>query len=96
MSTSKAGGRRGQTQAAERLGKQARDVADDIREMGNTVVDAAQQQFDRARDSATAYYEQGRDRVMEVEGSLEEYVREQPLKSVLIAAGVGYLLGKFL
>jgi ElaB/YqjD/DUF883 family membrane-anchored ribosome-binding protein len=96
MSTSKAGGRRGPAPAAERLGKQARNVGDNIREMGNTVADAAQEQFDKARDTATAYYEEGRDRMMEVEGSFEEYIRDQPLKSILIAAGVGYLLGKFL
>lgn len=91
MSTSKAGAR-----AADRLGRQAKDVTENIREMGGTVRDAAQEQYDRARDAATAYYEDGRDRVMEMESGFEDYVREQPLKSVLIAVGVGYLIGKFL
>jgi ElaB/YqjD/DUF883 family membrane-anchored ribosome-binding protein len=30
-----------------------------------------------------------------VERSLAQYVREQPLKSILIAAGVGLVLGRF-
>ena len=83
-------------QAAERLGRQAKDMTDNIREMGSTVRDAAQEQYDRARETATAYYEEGRDRMMEMESGFEDYVREQPLKSVLIAVGVGYLIGKFL
>ena len=39
--------------------------------------------------------EQGRDNVHGVLCNFEQYVRERPLKSVLIAAGVGLLFGRF-
>jgi ElaB/YqjD/DUF883 family membrane-anchored ribosome-binding protein len=82
--------------AADRLGQQAKDVGANLKEMGNSVKDAAQEQIERVRDTAADYYEQGRERFMEAEDSFEEYVREHPIKSVLIALGVGYLIGKFL
>ena len=44
-----------------------------------------------AADGASA----GRDKVQQVERSFAQYVREQPLKSILIAAGVGLVLGRF-
>jgi ElaB/YqjD/DUF883 family membrane-anchored ribosome-binding protein len=33
--------------------------------------------------------------VQQTEHIIEEYIREQPLKSVLIAAGLGLVLGRF-
>jgi ElaB/YqjD/DUF883 family membrane-anchored ribosome-binding protein len=64
-----------------------------IRDMGNQVRDAAQEKFDQLRDQASEYYEQGRERAREWEQSLESYVQDQPLKSLLIAAGIGTLIG---
>ena len=45
------------------------------------------------RDQANEYYETGRERAREWEQGLEQYVQEKPLQAVLIAAGVGVLLG---
>ena len=75
--------------AAEQLRNKATEVSQNIREMG----DAAREKYDQLRSSATDYYEQGRARAQEWEQGLEEYVREKPMKSLLIAAGVGMLLG---
>ena len=47
------------------------------------------------RENVTEYYEQGRDNVHGVLCDFEQYVRARPLKSVLIAAGVGLLFGRF-
>jgi ElaB/YqjD/DUF883 family membrane-anchored ribosome-binding protein len=55
--------------------------------------DAAQEKFNEMRDQASEYYEQGRQRAMEWEHSLEDYVQQQPIKALLIAAGVGAMLG---
>jgi ElaB/YqjD/DUF883 family membrane-anchored ribosome-binding protein len=46
-----------------------------------------------ARDTAKNVYEQGKRRVQEWGDDMESYVRDQPFKSVLIAAGVGLALG---
>jgi len=52
-----------------------------------------QERIGDIKDQANEYYEQGRQRAQEWEQSLEDYVREQPIKSLLIAAGVGLVLG---
>src|SRR5688572_1339330 len=88
--------------ARDRLYEQARGVTNDIQEMGGLASDAAQEQLGQMGDAASAYYGQGRDRVCQVERSVEQYIRERPLQSVLIAAGVraiagaaGLLCGRF-
>ncbi|HEX2971669.1 MAG TPA: hypothetical protein VHP11_05020, partial [Tepidisphaeraceae bacterium] len=64
-----------------------------IRERAGQLSEAAQQQIGQMRQTATESYEHGRERAMEWQHNLEDYVREQPLRSVLIAAGVGALIG---
>jgi ElaB/YqjD/DUF883 family membrane-anchored ribosome-binding protein len=73
--------------------KDAQGAADQVRETASQVKDAAQEKFNQLRDQASEYYEEGRQRAMEWEQSLEDYVQQQPIKSLLIAAGVGALLG---
>ena len=90
------------------VGQQIRDKASDmgqsIRDMGGKAKEAASEQMNQLRDSANEYYQQGREKAMEyyeqgrerateMEQDLENYIREQPIKSVMIAAGVGMLLG---
>src|SRR5438094_655821 len=57
---------------------------------GPTVAGA---RYNQLRDQASQYYDQGRQRAQEWEESLENYIHEKPLQAVLIAAGVGVLLG---
>ena len=80
---------------SDRLGKQAVEVTKDLQEMGGIVRDAAQEKLGQVRENASEYYEQGRDKVHDVVCTFEQFVRQQPFKSVLIAAGVGWLLGRF-
>ena len=63
--------------------------------MGGIVRDAAQEKLREVRDNATEHYQQGRDNVHGVLCNFEQYVRERPVKSVLIAAGIGVLFGRF-
>ncbi len=80
---------------SDRLGAQAKEVSNDLKEIGGIVRDAAQEKLGQARENATEYLQQGRDTVHGVVGTFEQYVREQPVKSVLIAAGIGLLFGRF-
>jgi len=80
---------------SDRLGKQAVEVTKDLQEMGGIVRDAAQEKLGQVRENASEYYEQGRDKVHDVVCTFEQFVRQQPFKSVLIAAGVGWVLGRF-
>jgi ElaB/YqjD/DUF883 family membrane-anchored ribosome-binding protein len=75
------------------MGQAASDVQQNIRDMGSQIRDAATGKYGELRDQAQEYYEQGRQQAMEWEQGLEDYVREKPLQSLLIAAGVGMLLG---
>jgi ElaB/YqjD/DUF883 family membrane-anchored ribosome-binding protein len=70
-------------------------VTQDIQELGGMAREMAQDHVEQLRASASEYGEEGRDKVQQIERSFAQYVREQPLKSILIAAGVGLVLGRF-
>lgn len=78
--------------ASDRLGKQATRVKKDLEQMGGTAKDIAEDQFEHVGEMASEYYEQGRDKVHGVACACEQFVRERPLRSVLMAAGLGWLL----
>ena len=87
-------GQQGQQQGmTDQLRDKAGEVAGSLRDMGTQVRDMASQQYQQALDTAQDYYQQGRERAMEWQGQVEEYVREQPIKALAIAAGVGVVLG---
>jgi ElaB/YqjD/DUF883 family membrane-anchored ribosome-binding protein len=91
-----------QSRTAERVGEyaeqaqqRASETMQNIKEMGSQAKSMAQDQYERMRERAGDYYEQGRERAIELEHSLEGQIREQPMRSVLIAAAVGFVLGLF-
>jgi ElaB/YqjD/DUF883 family membrane-anchored ribosome-binding protein len=75
------------------LRQSAAQVGQNLRDFGSQVRDQASEKYDQLRDQAGDYYEQGRQRAMEMEQGLEQYVQEKPIQSLLIAAGVGLVLG---
>ena len=81
------------TSAREQLRSHTETVRDDIGQLGRLAKSAAREKLDEARVAAADYYEQGRKRAGEYETQVVDYVRTKPLKSILIAAGVGALLG---
>ena len=83
----------GASGAAGDLRNSARQVGENLRDLGGQVRETATQQYEQLRDQASDYYEQGRQRALEVEQSLEQYVQEKPIQALLIAAGVGVVLG---
>ena len=82
----------GQAGAAQ-IRESAQQVQENLRNLGGQVANVATQQYGQLRDQATQYYEQGRQRATDMEQSLEQYVHEKPIQSLLIAAGVGMVLG---
>ena len=89
------------------LRQQTDTIKEDIRELGNMAREAAQEKLDEARQAAadavdtgrkraTEFYGQGREKAEELEEQVVEYVRKKPVKSMLIAGGVGLLLGMVL
>ncbi len=77
----------------QQLKSSASQIGNDLRELGGKARDAAAESFENLRGQAGEYYEQGRERAREMEQSLEQYVQEKPIQSLLIAAGIGMLLG---
>jgi ElaB/YqjD/DUF883 family membrane-anchored ribosome-binding protein len=77
-------------QAVEDTGHRVRDKA---AEVSQQIKDAAGEKFEEVRSRATDVYNRGRETAEEWEQSLESYVQAKPLQAVLLAAGVGLLLG---
>jgi len=80
---------------SDRLGKQAKEVTEDLEEMGGTVRDAAQERLRQVGEKTAEYCEQGREQVHGAACACEQFLRQRPLMSVLLAAGIGWLLGRF-
>ena len=77
------------------LGKQAEKLSEDALEMARMVRDLAQEKLEALMESAAECEGQGREKVKNLETSLEQYFLERPFKSMLIAAGMGMLFGRF-
>ena len=80
---------------SDQLGTQAKEVTEDLQKMSGTVRDAAQAKLGQVGEKAAEYGQQAQDKVHGVACACEQFVRKQPLKSVLMAAGIGWLLGRF-
>lgn len=70
-------------------------MSKDIHDMGAIAKDAAHEKLGELRDDATVYYERGRDKVQGAVSGFEQYVRDHPLRSILLAAGVGVACNYF-
>jgi len=66
---------------------------DRIQETGKELIDKAQELTVQGKDVAVEYYEEGREQVLAWQQQLENQVREKPLQSLLMAAGIGLLFG---
>ena len=75
------------------LREKSSDVKQSLSDMGSAAKQIAQEQYEGVRDTVTSYYDQGRERAMEFEQSLEKRIRERPISAVLVATGLGFLLG---
>jgi ElaB/YqjD/DUF883 family membrane-anchored ribosome-binding protein len=58
--------------------------------------DAAQQIAGQVRTRASQYLESGKAKAADMRVKVEDTVREHPLKTILIAAGAGLLIGMLL
>jgi ElaB/YqjD/DUF883 family membrane-anchored ribosome-binding protein len=53
----------------------------------------AQELTAQGKEVAAEYYQQGRERVLEWQQKLEQQARQKPLQTIIMAAGIGLLLG---
>jgi len=72
----------------ERVG----EAGEHLRQVGHIAKESAREGLHRVRDAAREKYEEGVDAVRQFGETLEDRIRHAPIKSVLIAAGAGFLL----
>jgi ElaB/YqjD/DUF883 family membrane-anchored ribosome-binding protein len=75
------------------IGNAVNSVKETASNVAGKISDVASQSYDRFRDTASEYYQSGREKAQHWQEEVENYVQEQPIKSLLMAAGVGVLLG---
>ncbi len=81
--------------AADRLRSQAKKLTIDLQEMEKIAGDVVQENLGQMRENAVEYIERGRDEVQKAEHTVGALIRDRPFQSILIAAGVGWFLGRF-
>ena len=84
---------RSSTSATEQLREQAGTVREDLGRLGHLAKDATREKVGDAREKASVYYDKGRAKAEQLEAQLVDQIRSKPLKSILIAAGIGALFG---
>ncbi len=77
-------------------GSTANEVKEELAEAGAHAKAAAKKTKEVVQEAGRDVYASGREQVQSAQGALETYVKDQPIKTVLIAAGVGLLLGSIL
>jgi ElaB/YqjD/DUF883 family membrane-anchored ribosome-binding protein len=77
----------------QEIGAQARDLAEGL---GSQIKEGAQEAMHQVSTSAVQLARQGREAGGQLEKTLEDAIREKPLQAVLIAAGIGMLVGLLL
>ena len=77
----------------DQLEKEANAVTEDLQTMGAAVRNNAHEKLGQLREHASECCEQGLDRMRRVKHNAGQFVGKLPIKSVLIAAVVGFLLG---
>ena len=75
---------------AQEMGAQVRDWA---QEKGSQIKEGAQEAMQQVGTSVSQLADRGRETMGQLGEGLEDRIRSKPLQSVLIAAGVGLLLG---
>lgn len=68
-------------------------IAQGFQDAGQAARRMASEGVEKVRDTATEYWEQGRAKAEEVTETVQNRVRENPMAAILIAAGVGFLIG---
>lgn len=76
--------------------EKGREIRDTVKQMGSTAKEVAQSGWESARDTAAEYLDKGREKAVELGETLEIQIRSRPMRSLLIAAGIGFLAGMLL
>ena len=82
--------------AARGLRDQSRRVLDDVKELGSMATDSVGEGAQRLKDRGVELLDEGKEKLARYRGQARKYVAANPMKSLLIAVGVGTVLGLML
>jgi ElaB/YqjD/DUF883 family membrane-anchored ribosome-binding protein len=68
-------------------------IAQDFHEVGDAAKRIATDGMEAVREAAHQYLDEGRSRARHFGAHLQSKVQDQPVKSLLVAAAIGFLLG---
>ncbi|MDX1386732.1 MAG: DUF883 C-terminal domain-containing protein [bacterium] len=68
-------------------------IGHNVQEIGRISREVAHDTMDVLKENAGEYYHQGVERAKSVEQNLEGKIRDNPIQSLLIAIGLGFLVG---
>jgi ElaB/YqjD/DUF883 family membrane-anchored ribosome-binding protein len=85
------------TQVKETVQAAGTQVKETAQDMGTYVKETAQDMGTQAKETmqaaGTQVYEQGRESLQDLNRTLEGQIRQRPLQALLVAGGIGVLLG---
>lgn len=81
------------TELKERASESARQFRQTATEKANTLKDNCSVQAKQLRDSACDQWDETRVKAKEFHVTAEDYIRQNPTKSVLAALGAGFIIG---
>lgn len=79
--------------ATDQLREKARNLGADLKEIGGLAPDAAREQYQQVKAKVKDCAHYTGEQFVKVKGGVENFVRERPLQSVLIAVSAGVLAG---
>ena len=77
----------------DELAQESSRIVGDARDLGRRALSTAGDAVEGLREQGSAVLEAGRKRAVKAKGRFDDLVSDNPTKSVLIAIGVGALLG---
>jgi ElaB/YqjD/DUF883 family membrane-anchored ribosome-binding protein len=72
---------------------QARVIGDDVKELGHMAKDAASEAVAHGKQAGAEMFSNAKERASEYEESVVRYMRQNPVRSLAYAAGIGLALG---
>ena len=85
------------TQVKDTVQAAGTQVKDTMHQVGTQVKESLEDMGAQVKESiqatGTQVYEQGRESLQELNQTLEAQIRERPLQALLVAGGIGLLLG---
>ncbi len=86
-------GKSGHGEHTEEFRQKASTLKSDVQDLGRIGREIAEDSYENMKDQMKDMYQQRKQQAQSLEADLEKKIQASPLKSLLIAAGVGFVIG---